>query len=380
MRLPRHFSRIRFRAGAAAFATIAVAWAVAGCRTGGRGSRGEGGGASLEEPPRGDAGTVIAEVNGRPITRGDFYSRVLRRFGTAKILGGVIKEEIFFQEAERLGLEVRKEDIAKQVDRVLEGLAAQAGGEEALLEAYRREGIGIEDLRRDLEREVYPEIVIGKVTMALRKVDDELLRRYYQETYRHDRYRARHTAYGFRGEPGQPEEERNRVKLEAFNRAARAADRVRKGADFPSLARAESEDTVTASRGGDLGFIHEDSPMEPSLRKAVLSLGRGEVSDPVENPNGGYHVFQVTEVVPGESFVDCKEKMRAEILEREPDMGEIEAALRALRERSEVRILGSPFTPDPTPDAGREVPSAFPRLPAGEAPPQAGPAGGEPGS
>jgi parvulin-like peptidyl-prolyl isomerase len=257
----------------------------------------------------------------------------------------VIKEEIFFQEAERLGVNVRKEDVARQVDKVLEGLAAEAGGEEALRETYRRERIEIEDLKMDLEREVYPEILIGKVTMALRKVDDEALRRYYQETYRHTRRRTRHIAYGFQVEPGSEEGDRNRLKLEAFNRAVRAADRVRKGADFASLARAESEDSVTASRGGDLGFIHEESPMDPALKKVILELRSGEVSDPVENPNGGYHVFQVTEVVPNESFVDCKEKLRVELVEREPNLSEIEAALRTLRDRYNVRILGSPILP-----------------------------------
>jgi len=349
----------------AALPVLVLAGLLGGCRVGGSAAPKESSVNTLSEAPWGDPDRVIAEVNGRPITRGEFYSRVLRRLGTAKVLSGVIKEEIFFQEAERLGVEVKKEDIAKQVDKVLEGLAADAGGEDALREAYRRERIEIEDLRMDLEREVYPEILIGKVTMALRKVDDEALRRYYQETYRHTRRRTRHIAYGFQVEPGREEEDRNRLKLEAFNRAARAADRVRKGADFSSLARAESEDSVTASRGGDLGFIHEDSPMDPALKKVILDLRRGDVSDPIENPNGGFHIFQVTEVVPNESFVDCKEKMLLELVEREPNLGEIEAALRMLRDRYDVRILGSPILPG----EGRQPPTATPGQPLDQAKP-----------
>jgi parvulin-like peptidyl-prolyl isomerase len=174
-----------------------------------------------------------------------------------------------------------------------------------------------------------------------------VLRRYYQETYRFTRRRARHIAYDFRGQPGLAAEDQNRLKLEAYNRAARAADRVRKGADFASIARAESEDPVTASRGGDLGYIHEESPMDPNLKKVILALQPKEVSDPVENPNGGYHIFQVTEVVTGESFVDCKEKMRAELVEKEPTLTEIEAALKTLRERYDVKILGSPARFEP---------------------------------
>jgi parvulin-like peptidyl-prolyl isomerase len=300
---------------------------------------------TIEQKPWGDPDHVIVEVNGRPITKGEFYTRVLSKFGTAEILSGLIKEELFLQEANRRGIKVLPQEADAKVNEIFSDMARKAGGEDELAKIYSEQGIGLSDLKRQIGRDVESQILISKVTLALqRKVDDDALRDYYKKTYRYTRYRIRHIAYSFLPSPGQEEGDRNRLKLEAFNKAVRAADRVRKGeADFAELARAESDDQVTASRGGDcgeFGMVHEDSLMEPALKKAILSLKPGEVSDPVENPNGGYHVFQVTQVFPSEGFSDCKERMREEMLHREPDLQEIEKALGLLRSEGKVRVFG----------------------------------------
>jgi parvulin-like peptidyl-prolyl isomerase len=294
---------------------------------------------TLETRPWGDPEHVVATVNGRPITRGDFYVRVLSRFGTAKLLAGILKEELFLQEAERRLLVASPAEVSAKVDEIVADMARDAGGETELEKIYEREGISLSDLRRDLVREVTTQLVIGKVTMAFRELDDDALRKYYQETYSKTRYRTRHIAYSFAPLPGQSEGDANRRRLEAFNKALRAADSIRKGADFATVARAESEDEVTASRGGDLGFIDQNSPMDPTLKKAILELPADGLSEPVENPAGGYHIFQVTEIVPSESYVDCLEKMRKEIQAKEPTLEEIEAVLMKLRERGAVRVF-----------------------------------------
>lgn len=326
------------RAVSSALVLAAVA---AGCAavTPGRPERAGGGSPSLV---RGALDEIVAEVNGAPITRGEFYRRVLQRFGAKELLDAVIQEELFLQEARRRRIRVPAEKVRERVEEVVAGMARDAGGEERLAEIYAREGLGLADLRERLAREISMQLLAAEVTKNLREVDDEALRAYYRETYARTRYRARHVAYGFAPRPGDAEGDVNRRKLEAFNKALRTADRARRGADFAAIARAESEDEVTAARGGDLGAIHADSPMDPTLRKAILELEPGAVSDPVENPAGGYHVFQVTEILPEKSFADCVDAMRREILDREPDREEIEKALEVLRARSSIRILRPP--------------------------------------
>jgi parvulin-like peptidyl-prolyl isomerase len=330
---------------------------------------------AIEKAPWASPERVIAEVNGRPITRGDYYQRILRRFGTARMLSGVIKEELFVQEAERRGITVSTRDVDARVREMVADMARDAGSEAELARIYAAEGVSLEDLRRDMGREASGQMLITLVVKSYRKVDDEILRRYYAETYKHTRRRTRHIAYSFLSRPGETEGDLNRRKLEALDKAARAADQIRKGGDFAAIARAESEDSVTASRGGELGFIHEDSPMDAAMKAKILSLAAGEVSDPVENSSGGYHVFQVTEVLPAQGFVEAKEAMRIEIQERAPELQEIEGVLRTLRERATVKVLLLPAVGDAEADEAASRPaetgSAAPVVPVVPAAPAA---------
>ena len=104
----------------------------------------------LETEPWGDPGSVVARVNGHQITRGEFYLRVLRRFGTMKLLAGLIKEELFLQEATRLGLSVDQVELDAEVEEILDEMAQKAGGREKLELQYARDGLTPAMIRRDL--------------------------------------------------------------------------------------------------------------------------------------------------------------------------------------------------------------------------------------
>ena len=69
-------------------------------------------------------------------------------------------------------------------------------------------------------------------------------------------------------------------------RAAGAPD-----ADFAGIARHSSEDPDSAAKGGDLGWVSEKL-MIPEIRHAVSGLGDGEVSPPVDCPDG-WHILRV---------------------------------------------------------------------------------------
>lgn len=278
---------------------------------------------------------VVVKVNEVSITQAEMYRRFLRQYGTRRYLEGLVSEEMVAQEARRRGITVTPEEISRRVDELLDDEARQAGGQAELERQYAEFGLTLAESRAERARELEARLTLSKLVKSLRVVNDEVLREFYKATYANTRHAVRHIAYSFRPRPGHTEADLPRLKLEAQNRALRAADRVRKGADFSALARAESEDEVTAARGGDLGALADD-PRAPEFLRVVFKLAAGEVSEPVENPNGGYHVFQVTAIISGESFVDCQEKMRREILDAEPNEDEIRAALKKLRAQTEI--------------------------------------------
>jgi len=65
----------------------------------------------------------------------------------------------------------------------------------------------------------------------------------------------------------------------ATKEAEQVIERLKKGADFSQLARIHSGDD-SASKGGDMGFMHEGM-LAPPAQKALNEMNEGEVSDAI---------------------------------------------------------------------------------------------------
>src|SRR5439155_6827267 len=81
---------------------------------------------------------------------------------------------------------------------------------------------------------------------------------------------------------------------EARRRLADLRERITNGgADFAALAKAHSDDTTSAARGGELDWIYPGDTV-PDFERALQELQPGELSQPVKTPFG-YHLIQVLE-------------------------------------------------------------------------------------
>ena len=78
----------------------------------------------------------------------------------------------------------------------------------------------------------------------------------------------------------------------AEQNARRIRERVGAGESFQALAREASDDTASAARGGDLGWLPMDA-FQGAVKGAVDSLRVGGVSEVVPG-DGGYHLLMVT--------------------------------------------------------------------------------------
>ena len=93
--------------------------------------------------------------------------------------------------------------------------------------------------------------------------------------------------------------------------AERLLERVRGGDDFGELAKAMSQDPVSAEQGGDLGYFGRGR-MVPPFEAAVFSTAVGEIAADVVESEFGFHVIEVTDareagVTP---LVDVEEQIR----------------------------------------------------------------------
>ena len=120
----------------------------------------------------------------------------------------------------------------------------------------------------------------------------------------------------------------NRIRIEQLEQ------RIRGGDDFAALARSNSQDTLSAARGGDLGWV---SPGElvPPFEQAMDALQPGEVSAPVKS-QFGWHLIQVTERRDYDSTEEFKRSRARQMIRARKADEETFLWLRRLRDESYV--------------------------------------------
>jgi len=92
-------------------------------------------------------------------------------------------------------------------------------------------------------------------------------------------------------------------------RAEKLLEEINGGADFEKLAKQYSEDTVSAEKGGDLGYFSRGTMVKP-FEKMAFSLKPGELSPVVKTPFG-FHIIKIEDVK--EAGVKPLEQVKSEI-------------------------------------------------------------------
>lgn len=118
---------------------------------------------------------------------------------------------------------------------------------------------------------------------------------------------------------------------------ALAAQAKAPGADFASLAKANSEDPGSKDSGGDLGWVDKGVMVKP-FEDALFSMQAGEIRGPVKT-DFGYHVLQLREVKAGQgkSFEEVRDE-----LAREQNDADGERAYNELAGRLVNEVLKNP--------------------------------------
>lgn len=113
-------------------------------------------------------------------------------------------------------------------------------------------------------------------------------------------------------------------------------DRILKGDEFQTIAKAVSEDTVSAADGGDLGWV-SPGDLPPEFEQPLSKLKIGELSEPFKT-RYGWHIAEVLERRSYDKTDDvkqqeCQQQIRASKAEEERELW-----LRRLRDQAYVDV------------------------------------------
>ncbi len=144
------------------------------------------------------------------------------------------------------------------------------------------------------------------------EIDDIAAKSYYENNKKNftmpERVRAKHILIKVRKDASKDEIDEKKTKIKGL------LEKIKGGEKFEDLARKFSEDVKTKMKGGDLGFFPKGR-MAPEFDKAVFSLNKGEVSDPVKT-KFGFHIIKVEDKKPASiiPFDKIKQRVKSKAL------------------------------------------------------------------
>lgn len=244
---------------------------------------------------------VVARVNGVPIYRKTVRDVVQGGVvmqdtepdaaGLARMadqaLDSLIALELLYQDSQAHGVAVSDADVDAEIKRSRSNFPNDA----AFRAALKKSGMTLQDLRQDTRKTLAVTRWVEADAIREVKVSPNDIRAFYdqnREEFRHDaEVRASHILV--RVAPGTSSARRTAAR----QRADKLLAEIRGGADFAAVARASSEDPVTAARGGDRGFFSRGE-MDPAFDAAAFALGPGQMSGVVET-RYGFEIIKVTD-------------------------------------------------------------------------------------
>lgn len=113
-------------------------------------------------------------------------------------------------------------------------------------------------------------------------------------------------------------------------------DQIRGGDDFGPIARAVSEDTVSAADGGDLGWIGPGA-FVPEFEEQLAEIEIGELSEPFQT-RYGWHIVEVTDRRSHDMTDELKRERCGEQIRQNKAEEERELWLRRLRDQAFVDV------------------------------------------
>ena len=226
------------------------------------------------------------------------------------VLDELIINEVLLERAKKLGLQASDGEVEDKFTELKSPYT-----EDEFQRRLKEQGMSVDDLKLDLRRQLSIQKLLNREVLAKITITDQDVSDFYNANKA--QFNVAEPTYHLaqiKVTPRKDPQIRNRknddatTEAEAQRKLKMLMDRLNSGAPFDQLAMDYSEDMNTASTGGDLGFVPESGlngpQVDPALKRAVLGLKPGQVSQPIEarDQTGiSYHILKlIAREAPGQ--------------------------------------------------------------------------------
>jgi len=223
------------------------------------------------------------------------------------VLDELINNEILLERAKKLNLEASDGEVEDKFTEIKSPYT-----EDEFQRQLKDRAVSVDDLKSDLRRQLSIQKLLNREVVAKISITDQDVTDFYNAN--RQQFNVAEPTYHLaqiKVTPRKEPQTRNRKNDDATNEAEAERkvkmlmDRLNSGADFAQLAMDYSEDMNTASTGGDLGFVPESAlngpQVDPALKRAVLALKPGQVSQPIDSRDQDGKAFHILKLISRES-------------------------------------------------------------------------------
>lgn len=238
-------------------------------------------------------------------------ARVRRDLSNQQVLAGLQGSVFATQRQTDMALDAYLQRREIQVKRwVPADFAAKVEVVDADLQRYYQDNA---ERFRSIENVDLEYLVLDVAVLQKRiELPEQDLKTYYEQNLQRlagqEQRRASHILINAAKDLPAADKQKARAKAESLLVAVRKAPKA-----FAEVARKNSDDTGSASRGGDLDFFARGAMVKP-FEDAAFALQKGDISDIVES-DFGFHIIQLTDVkLPqAPSFESMRPQLEADL-------------------------------------------------------------------
>ena len=277
-----------------------------------------------------------------------------------RVVNELIVKKLLDQEIKKKHIKVSSEDI----DNKLKTIIDKVGSKDKFNQILKENGISASQFRKDLTDEVKVEKLVDTISVV--SVGDAEAKKFYEkniEQFKYpDKVRASHIlvsanaeeikekiASSEAGKGLTAEQIDAQVKQEMSKRLEKAqkllAELKKDPSQFAKIAKDNSDDTMSAKQGGDLGFFAKEEMVEP-FANAAFAMKPNTLSDVVVTPYG-YHIIYVTDrkKAGAESFEKVKPEIKA-FLENQEKVKVLQEYVNTLKNNAKIEYKDASFNPE----------------------------------
>ena len=245
---------------------------------------------------------ILATIGSEIILESDFQYQIqlyarqnqltqISPFLAQQLFQQMVTDKIILAKAEQDSITVTEDEVNRELENRIKQLVEQFGSEQRVEEVYNLSIGKIKlSLKEDLKKKLKGDKLKGQKFGNGFKVSEKEIHEFY-ESYKdslptigveYDLYHIFLTRKVTDSE-----------KIIAKEKASKILDSIKSGGDFFELAKRNSDVSMSALNGGDLGWAKRGTFVK-EFEEEIIKLNPGEISDIVET-EFGYHIIKVLE-------------------------------------------------------------------------------------